>query len=458
MAPAACLASVAVFAGVVVLLTLGLRTRLRAQILERDAAVLHSVVQLEVERAIGGDYGGIVLEDDPLGTLINVSQLDSVVALRLFDAGGAFFDAAPMSFLRGDVTPADLATLRGMRTVARFHPRADLRDYFYEPDADPATPVNRVPLLEVLVPVHPRGSSSLLGVAQFLLNGETTAQAFAQLDANLARQALAALLAGLLMGGGLLAWAFWRLQHANGMLRRRSLELLDANRELTRTAKTSAIGSVTAHLLHALKNPLASLQLYMEMQRETGGTDAEALESAGDAARRMQRLIHDAVAVLRQEETGEQFTFTLDEVAAIVGERCRGMAAFRGVRLVLEPAPAVELDNRRGNLLALAAINLAQNAVEATPEDGTVTLSWAQQGGGITLTVRDTGPGLPGALQADPFKPGVSAKGDGGGVGLSITRQLVRHMGGDVRLLGTGPTGTTFEVSFRGTGNGSSSK
>jgi hypothetical protein len=132
---------------------------LREQVAGRDAAVLHSVVLLEVQRAEQSGYPGILFEDDMLGALIDVSRLDGVIALRLFEPDGSFFDAAPATFIRGGLEPGDLESLGRLQTVTRYRPEADLRQFFYDTGAG-AGPT--LPLLEVIVPVHRKGAPQLI--------------------------------------------------------------------------------------------------------------------------------------------------------------------------------------------------------------------------------------------------------------------------------------------------------
>ena len=75
----------------------------------------------------------------------------------------------------------------------------------------------------------------------------------------------------LFFGGGVVVWilvlSFRRLEKANLLLVERSQRLADANRKLLLAAKTSAVGSLTANLMHGLKNPLAGLRVCSWLER-----------------------------------------------------------------------------------------------------------------------------------------------------------------------------------------------
>src|SRR5207245_6466890 len=101
------------------------------------------------------------------------------------------------------------------------------------------------------------------GIAQFIIEGQSIAAEFAHLNRHLAIQGLIAFF----VGGGILviaiAWAFRRLRQAHRLLAERTNSLLRANQELALAAKSSAVGAITSHLIHGLKNPLSGLQSYV---------------------------------------------------------------------------------------------------------------------------------------------------------------------------------------------------
>ena len=69
----------------------------------------------------------------------------------------------------------------------------------------------------------------------------------------------------------------------------------------------------------------------------------------------------------------------------------------------------------------------------------------------VGIDIADEGPGLPQATQANLFRPFVvSARRGGNGLGLAISRDLMRAHGGDIRLVSTGPEGTVFRLTLLG--------
>ena len=91
-------------------------------------------------------------------------------------------------------------------------------------------------------------------------------------------------------------------------------------------------------------------------------------------------------------------------------------------------------------------INLVQNAIEAMPGGGVVTVASGLVDGRATMVVKDEGPGLPEGL--DVFQLFVTTKAQGTGLGLSIAQQIVLEHGGVLTAESEPGRGATFTVTL----------
>jgi|YelNatPaOPRAMG01_1025707.scaffolds.fasta_scaffold02221_9 signal transduction histidine kinase len=444
-------AMLAVLAGTIMLASWQVRRNTRAQIAARDAELLYGVaLMLQHEQAAELEW--VFDPDDPLQhsfVLLKASQLGRVLAARLFDREGRFIEAFPPDVRPAHLPAAALRQLRSFTPTSRYHAAARLSELFESSNAAHGEPEQPVPILEVNVPLPSLRQGGLSGVAQFILEGRSIAAQYARLDWLIVGQAAAAF--G--VGGGILAavvwWAFRRLRQTNELLAQRTRDLQAANQELAWAAKTSALGAITAHLIHGLKSPLSGLQSFVtSVSPPEPEHEAEAWRQAIASTRRMQALINQVVNVLHELQGPDRYELTLAELAAVVVQQVEPLAQARQVQLVPRLEGEATVSNRVANLLSLILVNLCQNGIEASPAGGQVTLHLANAGEQIRCEVVDQGPGFPEALRPHLFKPCVSTKEGGSGLGLAICKQLANHLGATLELEPSSATGCRFVLAL----------
>lgn len=410
--------TILVFAGGVALVTVPLRARIRAEILGRDGSILDAVAQREA-----GSQG-----EPLLGPVLGAVELDGVIGVRIFDPDGKFLRALPDNLVSGRLDPG---ALREGRPVSCFLGNVALPAIYTDPFGDLGD--DRLPIVRVILPVRGREKGQIKGYAEFLLDGRPTAEAFRRLDHDLLIQS-----GGVFLGGGLLIVAILLLSMRR--LTRKNLDLAAANRELALHAKTAAIGAITSHLFHRLKNVVSGLHLAID-------GPGDPLADARTGTQQIARLIQDVINVLRDGEQGIAYDLTAIEMLELVRTGTQSLADARGIRVDVSADGDVRLPSRYANLMLFVIENLLRNAVEASGPGQRVECRFQVSGGECRFIVSDCGPGIPEGRRAHLFEPGASSKSDGSGIGLSISRQICRHMGGHLRLLRTGPDGTAFELS-----------
>lgn len=101
-------------------------------------------------------------------------------------------------------------------------------------------------------------------------------------------------------------------------------------------------------------------------------------------------------------------------------------------------------------LIARVVTNLLKNACQAIPDDGHVDIhAYANEQEQVIIDVTNDGPPIPEDVAAHIFVPFFTTKKDGSGIGLSISRQIMRLSGGSINLVSTpGTAPTTFQLTF----------
>jgi signal transduction histidine kinase len=100
------------------------------------------------------------------------------------------------------------------------------------------------------------------------------------------------------------------------------------------------------------------------------------------------------------------------------------------------------------NTFRRVLLNLVDNAIDAMPQGGTLTLQGRRQGTTLQLDVRDTGVGIPPEQYAQIFEPLHTTKPGGTGLGLYIVQEVMATHGGQVAVQSTVGAGTTFTLTL----------
>jgi histidine kinase len=208
-------------------------------------------------------------------------------------------------------------------------------------------------------------------------------------------------------------------------------------------------------LAHELRTPLTTIQGYMEglIDGVFEPTPEVYLEVAEEATR-LKRLTADLALLSRAEEGALVLDLQhadLGEVAARAAERLRPQFLDKEVELSIGPAPDLPIHGD-ADRLAQAFTNIVGNALVHTPEGGRVWLTASCDEVSCEVSVHDTGEGIPPDELEQIFERFHRVEGEGmasagSGIGLTISRTIVRSHDGELTVGSAGPgRGSTFTI------------
>jgi signal transduction histidine kinase len=436
--------ALAVLGGTLTWSAFDLRGRIRSQIAQRDGEILDAVTLMQHlnDQASGETLASLTDPGEQFQLALKVSRLRNVLGVRLYAADGKFINAFPAYITETALPASDLAPLRQLQPVSFYSAHSPMA----EQDLLAETNQPAAALLFVEVPLRTDDQKHLAGVIQFLMDGSSIARQYAELDRNLALRFSLVFAAGAILLAVGLGWAMRRVQTASRLLAERTQNLLQANRELALSARMSAVGAVTAHLIHGLKNPLSGLASFVSSQRAGNGGDTE-WQMALTTTQRMQEMINRVVRVLQEQQSGAAYEMSTGELVALLEQKARPAAAAAGVRFETSYDTDDTLSNRAADLILLVLENLVLNGIEATPLGKRVRLSVVHGRDGLVFEVSDQGLGLPSKMAANLFTPCTSTKKGGGGIGLAISKQLAEHLGANLELVSSSTAGCQFRFT-----------
>jgi two-component system, OmpR family, sensor kinase len=216
----------------------------------------------------------------------------------------------------------------------------------------------------------------------------------------------------------------------------------------------------TADASHELRTPLSrikgSASLALSAPR-TPGEYCKALRVVDQAADVMSRLIQDLLLLARADAGALQLDPQRVAVAALFHRVLAAVPEGRTASLHFDGPDRPLAVQGHLELLVRLFVNLIENAIRHTPEEGQITLSAREEGAEVVITVADTGTGippdhLPHVCERFYRVDAARTRAEGGaGLGLAICRSIAEAHGGRLEIQSDGGRGTTVRVMLPAT-------
>ncbi len=224
---------------------------------------------------------------------------------------------------------------------------------------------------------------------------------------------------------------------------------------LVNAERLAAVGQTIAALSHHIKNIMQGVRFGADMVRTAlKESDRDLLTKGWKLVERNQTriddLILDMLSYSKEREPAVELT-DLNQLCEDVLEMVRGRATDRGIAVEWRPGTGVSAVPCDPDGIHRAVLNLVTNALDAL-EDRTnpklaVQALLEPDGSWVKVIVLDTGPGIPPDKLEGIFKPFVSTKGSRGtGLGLPVSRKIIREHGGDILVQSVPDKGSKFTI------------
>jgi signal transduction histidine kinase len=232
-------------------------------------------------------------------------------------------------------------------------------------------------------------------------------------------------------------------------VQRKVVELQDTQAQLVQAAKLAALGEMAARVAHEINNPLTSVLGFASLLAEELPADSSMRHDATlivTEAGRARDIVRDLLDFSRQRPffpEQSDLNAVLRQAVGLI--RLQGLQGVTIDERYASDLPAVEVDPARMKQVFLNVIN---NAVQAMPRGGSVTVGTRATALEVTVTFADTGGGIPPEHLERIFEPFFTTKPEmvGTGLGLAVSMGIVRQHGGTIDVESTPGQGSTFTI------------
>jgi len=238
---------------------------------------------------------------------------------------------------------------------------------------------------------------------------------------------------------------------------KRSEELAEANvrlqqaqQQLVQSEKLAAVGQLSAGIVHDVKNPLAVITGLTEELQEHLTQDSPhrtALAQIRENAVRASGIVTDLLKFARQSNPEKRYQNLWDTLRSAI-RLSDYLTRKANVKVLFEPLATPVMTMYDAQQIQQVLINLIQNAVQAMPKGGTLTLDIRESPPWAEILVRDTGVGIPAKNLGRIYDPFFTTKppGEGTGLGLSVSYGIIATHKGEIDVRSDVGRGTSFVV------------
>jgi signal transduction histidine kinase len=234
----------------------------------------------------------------------------------------------------------------------------------------------------------------------------------------------------------------------NQMIQKLS-ELRDLEGRLREAEHLSTVGELARTVAHEIRNPLNFISLSVDhlMDRTTADDVQELLRNIKHEIRRLESLVRNFLThgkPLRVTRCPVRAVALVEQTLALVNARAErfGVDIVRAYRL--DPDTVISADPE---LLKSCLFNAFQNAFQAMPDGGTLTITLEKEADCVVVTITDTGEGLEEEFVDKVFEAFFTTRERGLGLGLAMTKRVIEGHGGTVGFTSIPGTGST--VTYR---------
>lgn len=197
--------------------------------------------------------------------------------------------------------------------------------------------------------------------------------------------------------------------------------------------KLALVGQLAAGLAHEIRNPMQSVKGFVQLLFNENKEMAQYKNIVIDELNRINELVSDFLLVT-QPSSPKKVKGSIETIIQHTVEFLKSEAAIYNINLSIEICEVVPDFYFDPSQMKQVFINLIKNAIEAVGNNGHIRILINKQGNRISVNIKDSGPGIPLAILNKIEDPFFSTKETGTGLGLTISKTIVKEHEGTIKL------------------------
>jgi two-component system, sporulation sensor kinase A len=214
---------------------------------------------------------------------------------------------------------------------------------------------------------------------------------------------------------------------------------------LLRKEKLSVVGELAAGIAHEIRNPLTSIKGFLQLMRETKSTPKEHFDIVLTELERINQIVSEML-VLSKPQMKIFNPFKLKGLIDHVIKLTSHEAVLYGIDINVDNKTKNPIMYGDSNQLIQVFINIIKNSIDAMPKGGMVDIVIEQESQGISIIIKDNGPGIPAERLDKIGEPFFTLKEKGMGLGLTISNKIIHEHKGTMEISSSVGKGTTVKI------------
>ena len=228
-----------------------------------------------------------------------------------------------------------------------------------------------------------------------------------------------------------------------------SEEVKSIESQLRTAERLSTLGELTASLAHEVRNPLGSIRGAAEILRDESKTESNKkfIDILLQETQRLEAVVGNYLSYAKPKKV-EKAVINLYKIAESMIAILKPEARKRQITFDIVSDSQDVVISGQGELVSQALLNILINAVQASPNNGKITVTISQDKDIVAMECSDEGPGISEDDQKKIFDPFFTTKSEGTGLGLAITKRIIKEHGGDIFAKPKKDRGTIIRMEF----------